>query len=98
MPLQDDDLDLAETSASPNRVATLSRLDVGQTHTESRRLPLRRIKDGTIAEAANGIRNMLSPAVARAKAATGNEYIKETTSSLVGREAVLVSVAVTRVE
>lgn len=76
--------------------ARIACLQPGETTSESVRVPL----DGSaadLAEVSEKLRNKVSPAVARAKAHTGFRYTVENGSYITRGDAVIVTVAITRI-
>lgn len=76
------------------RIATLG---VGETLSEAVRFsPSDALRAANFAETSERLRNRVSPAVARAKAHTGNEYTVENGSFITRAGAILFTIAVTR--
>lgn len=79
-----------------SRVARIAALEVDESHLEGVRLKCSGIEHGVVKEAVDRIRNNVKAAVRRAAENTGHQYTIEGTSSIIGGEYVLATVAVTR--
>lgn len=84
------------TIRADSRIRQLIALDVNQTYSESVRISCDTITKGTIGRESEDLRNSMSSAIRRATEQCGSQYTLESTHSIVGGVAVLVTLAATR--